>query len=197
MGASRRARAEDTSGWGGRGAGAHCVRSTVTARYVDVLEAYTRVRGTARAPPHYAGVVLTASSDVIGWRLAADPTVEVRVLPLGLACCAVEVDAAVSSGQLVPSDSVPGAPEVGVSVLVVAGTVTVPLVPVLERALAGIPGRVSVLAFGACASTGGPYWDSPTVVNGADVVVPVEQYVPGCPPSPESLVAAIRDVAAR
>lgn len=160
-------------------------------KYVDVLEAYTRVRGIARGPPHYAGGMLTAANDLIGWRLAADLGVEVRVLPLGLACCAVEVDAAVAAGLLVPSDALPDAPEVGTSVLVVAGTVTVPLVPVLEQAVASIPGPVSVLAFGACASTGGPYWDAPTVVNGADVVVPVRQYVPGCPPRPEALVDAL------
>ena len=166
-------------------------------KYVDVLEAYTRVRGIARGLPHYAGGMLMAANDLIGWRLAADPRVEVRILPLGLACCAVEVDAAVAAGLLVPSDAVPGAPAVDASVLVVAGTVTVPLVPVLEQAVASVPGPVSVLAFGACASTGGPYWDAPTVVNGADAVVPVQQYVPGCPPRPEALVAAIRDLAAR
>lgn len=166
-------------------------------KYVDVLAAYTCVRGIARGPPHYADGMLAASNELIGWRLAADPRVEVRVLPLGLACCAVEVDAAVAAGLLIPPESVPDAPDAGASVLVVAGTVTLPLVPVLERAVASVPGPVSVLAFGACASTGGPYWDSPTVINGADVVVPVQQYVPGCPPRPESLVAAIRELVAR
>lgn len=179
------------------GRGAHCVRSTVTARYVDVLEAYTRMREIARAPPQYSDGVHGTPTDLIGWRLAADPGVEVRVLPLGLACCAVEVDAAVTSGLLVPADSLPDVPEAHVSVLVVAGTVTVPLVPVLEQAVAAITGPLSVLAFGACASTGGPYWDSPTVVAGAEGVVPVQEYVPGCPPSPTSLVAAIRQVAGR
>ena len=49
---------------------------------------------------------------------------------------------------------------------------------VVEAAVAESGAGVSVLAFGVCASTGGPYWDAPTVVNGADRVVSVDHYVP-------------------
>jgi len=52
-----------------------------------------------------------------------------------------------------------------------------------------------VLALGACATSGGPYWDSYAVVAGIDSVVPVASYVPGCPPRPEALVAAIVSLA--
>ena len=122
------------------------------------------------------------------FRLAADPAVRVRVSPLGLACCALEVESAVRLGLLVPEPADAPSPER--TVLVVAGTVTEPLVPVLEAAAAD--DDVAVLAFGVCASTGGPYWDAPTVVNGADRSVPVARYVPGCPPRPEALVDALR-----
>jgi len=127
-------------------------------------------------------------------RLAADPRVAVRVLSLGLACCAVEVDAAISAGLLVPEE---GEPEPGLRVLIVAGTVTTPLVPAVRAALDQQPPVDAVLAFGACASTGGPYWDAPTVVNGVDRLVEVHQYVPGCPPRPDALRDAIVALVAR
>ncbi|HAN71951.1 MAG TPA: NADH-quinone oxidoreductase subunit B [Actinobacteria bacterium] len=127
-------------------------------------------------------------------RLADDAGVSVSVLSLGLACCAVEVDAAVQAGLLIPSDTIEG-PAPRLTVLVVAGTVTAPLVPVVESALAALPATSAVLAFGACASTGGPYWDSPSVINGVDRLVEVRQYVPGCPPRPEALCDALREMA--
>ena len=126
------------------------------------------------------------------FRLAAEPDVRVRVLPLGLACCALEVESAIRLGLLVPEpdDAVPA----GRTVLVVSGTVTDPLVPVVEAAVAQAGDDVGVLAFGVCASTGGPYWDAPSVVNGADRFVRVDRYVPGCPPSPQALIDALRRV---
>ena len=81
--------------------------------------------------------------------------------------------------------------------LVVAGTVTTPLVPAVEAALGQRPLVDAVLAFGACASTGGPYWDAPTVINGVDRIVAVQQYVPGCPPCPEALRDALLSLAGR
>ena len=124
------------------------------------------------------------------YRLADDPALRVRVLPLGLACCALEVESAVRLGLLVPESA--GAQEPDRTVLVVSGTVTEPLVPVVEAAVVEAGSGVSVLAFGVCASTGGPYWDAPTVINGADLFLPVDHYVPGCPPRPEALVDALR-----
>ena len=110
----------------------------------------------------------------------------VRVIPLRLACCAVELDAAEASGLLVPETPEHG--PAASTVLVVAGTVTGPMASVLEQARNE---AVAVVAFGACASTGGPYWDAPSVVNGADTRIPVAQYVPGCPPRPSDLVRAV------
>ena len=53
------------------------------------------------------------------------------------------------------------------------------------------------MSFGACANTGGPYWDSYAVTKGIDRLVPVDVYVPGCPPRPQALVDALRQLAAR
>lgn len=129
------------------------------------------------------------------YRLADDPALRVRVLPLGLACCALEVESAVRLGLLLPEGAAEQPP--ARTVLVVSGTVTEPLVPVVEAAVAEAGPGVTVLAFGVCASTGGPYWDAPTVVNGADRFLPVDHYVPGCPPRPEALVEALTAAGAR
>ena len=56
---------------------------------------------------------------------------------------------------------------------------------------------VSVVSFGACASSGGPYWDSYAVTKGIDQLVPIDAYVPGCPPPPEALAAVLDDLAER
>jgi NADH-quinone oxidoreductase subunit B len=124
------------------------------------------------------------------FRLAADPSVEVVHLPL--ACCAVEVDAAVAAGLLLAA---PGEGPVSDPprrrVLLVAGTVTTALVPVLDRARDLVGPDAVVVAYGACASSGGPYWDAPSVVPGADRLGRVDHYIPGCPPGPRALAAGV------
>ncbi len=122
------------------------------------------------------------------YRVAEAPSLRVQVANLGLACCALEVESAVRMGLLIPEAESDGPAER--TVLLVSGTVTEPLVPVVEAAVLSVPGA-SVMAFGACASTGGPYWDAPTVVNGVDRVAPVDRYVPGCPPRPDALIDAL------
>lgn len=81
------------------------------------------------------------------------------------------------------------------TVLVVAGTITEVLEPAVEALHAELAqqGPVRVMSFGACATSGGPYWDAPTVTNGIRSI-PVESYVPGCPPRPEALVAELERI---
>jgi NADH-quinone oxidoreductase subunit B len=126
------------------------------------------------------------------FRLAADPTVEVVHLPL--ACCAVEVEAAVAQGLLVDA---PSGVDPRRSILLVAGTVTRPLVPVVARAREVAGPDAVVVAYGACASSGGPYWDAPSVVPGVAEILPVDHYIPGCPPSPAALAAGVLAAADR
>jgi NADH-quinone oxidoreductase subunit B len=113
------------------------------------------------------------------------------VFDAGLACCAVECAAALSrvSGGAVPDP-------VLANVFIVAGTVTDKLAPLVAQAYQRVPAPKWVLSFGACSNSGGPYWDSYCVTKGVDQIIPVDVYVPGCPPRPEALLNGL-DVLAR
>jgi len=115
----------------------------------------------------------------------------VRVFDAGLACCAVEVSAALRrfAEFFPPPDPAALAP---VHVLVVAGTVTDKLAPLVRDAYRDLPEPRLVLSFGACSNSGGPYWDSYCVTKGVDQIIPVDTYVPGCPPRPEALLHGLR-----
>lgn len=116
-----------------------------------------------------------------------------RVVPLRLACCAVEVDEGLRRWGA-PEESgaggVPGVPDV--HVLLVAGTVTTAGLSEVLAALAALPEPRAVVAFGACTLTGGPYWDSYAVVPGLRSALPGAVEVAGCPPRPEAVPGAVR-----
>ena len=112
----------------------------------------------------------------------------------GLACCAVEVAAALSRVSVAAGaagGSGAGGAAAGVNVFVVAGTITDKLAPLVLAAFQRVPEPKFVLSFGACANSGGPYWDSYCVTKGVDQFIPVDGYVPGCPPRPEALLAGL------
>lgn len=126
---------------------------------------------------------------------------ELTVSNVGLACCAVEVVAAVLAGDPLLRRAPAGdrtaagarsAGEVVGHVLVVSGTVTDRLAPAVLRQYHALPEPRYVLSFGACANSGGPYWDSYCVTPGVDRLVPVDVYVPGCPPGPQALLDGLR-----
>ncbi len=119
------------------------------------------------------------------------------VLDVGLACCALEFDAA-SSAAAVPLPTLDDRAQVAV---VISGTVTDRLAPAVAAIVHGCEQqagrRPTVISFGACASSGGPYWDSYAVTKGIDQLLTVDAYVPGCPPPPEALSALLDQVAGR
>ncbi len=76
--------------------------------------------------------------------------------------------------------------------MIVAGPATIKLKSVIERLYEQMPSPKYVIAFGECAICGGPFWDSYSIINGVDKLIPVDVYVPGCPPRPEQLLLAIQ-----
>ena len=113
-------------------------------------------------------------------------------MTFGLACCAVEMMHSASSrydidrfGALLPRFSPRQA-----DLLMVIGTVTCRQAPILKRVYEQMTEPKWVMAFGACASTGG-FYDNYTTVAGIDRIVPVDVYVPGCPPRPENVLDAL------
>lgn len=125
------------------------------------------------------------------------------VLEVGLACCTLEFDAAVPGRpELVeghPSTS--SGRNTGQVAVVISGTVTDRLAPAVAAIVDGCEQqagrRPAVISFGACASSGGPYWDSYAVTKGVDQLVAVDAYVPGCPPPPEALSAVLDQLTGR
>ena len=121
------------------------------------------------------------------------------VFNVGLACCAVEfVAASVGRHDFVRLGAFPFAtqPE-RADVLVVSGTLTDRMAPAIKRLYDELPGPKYVISFGACANCGGPYWDSYVVTKGVDQLVPVDVYVPGCPPRPEALLHGLATLQAK
>jgi NADH-quinone oxidoreductase subunit B len=124
--------------------------------------------------------------------------VALHLAEAGLACCAVEQSAATHLIDEVASglDGVVVGAEPALHVLVVSGTVTDAMAPLLVAAFGALDEPRAVLSFGACAATGGPYWDSYVVTNGIDQLLPVDVYVPGCPPPPAAFVEGLRTLVA-
>jgi len=130
---------------------------------------------------------------VTRFTLASDPACEVEVITAGLACCTLEIEAAVIRGSLIPVTQSEQAPSA--SVVVIAGTVTDALLPTVLEQIAS-HGNAKVMSFGACATSGGPYWDSPPVTKGIDQFINVATYVAGCPPRPEAFISALESLVA-
>jgi NADH-quinone oxidoreductase subunit B len=124
-----------------------------------------------------------------------------HVFDAGLACCGVEVGAALRrlamAGLGSDGGESSGESGGGANVLVVAGTVTDKLAPLVLEAYERVPGPRFVMSFGACSNSGGPYWDSYCVTKGVDQFLPVDVYVPGCPPRPEALLHGLDLLAER
>jgi len=113
-------------------------------------------------------------------------------MTFGLACCAVEMmQAAMPRYDVERFGFAPRASPRQSDVMIVAGTLTNKMAPALRKVYDQMPNPRYVISMGSCANGGGYYHYSYAVVRGCDRVVPVDIYVPGCPPTAEALVYGI------
>jgi NAD(P)H-quinone oxidoreductase subunit K len=134
-------------------------------------------------------VILTTVDDLYNWsRLSS-----LWPMMYGTACCFIEFAALIGSRfdfdrfGLLPRSSPRQA-----DLIITSGTITMKMAPALVRLYEEMPYPKYVIAMGACTITGGMFSvDSPTAVRGVDKLIPVDAYIPGCPPRPEAIIDAI------
>lgn len=116
-------------------------------------------------------------------------------MPFATACCGIELMATAASRYDIArfgSEAMRFSPR-QCDLMIVAGRVVMKMVPVLQRIWLQMPEPKWCISMGACASSGGVF-DTYAVVQGIDRFIPVDVYVPGCPPRPEQLIRAVLDI---
>ena len=142
----------------------------------------------ALQPPDGFGLVLTQVHKVLDWGRSNS----LWPATFGLACCAIEMMSASASRWDISrfGAEVFRASPRQADLMIVAGRLSVKMAPVLRRIYDQMPEPKWVLSMGACASCGGVF-NNYAIVQGVDKVVPVDVYIPGCPPTPDMLLHGI------
>ena len=131
-------------------------------------------------------VVLTTTDKMLGWFRSRS----IMTVTFGLACCAIEMLNASSAKfdfARFGYEAFRGSPRQA-DLMIVAGTITKKMQPLVARLYEQMAEPKWVMCMGSCSISGGPFVDSYNVVPGADTFLPVDVYIPGCPPRPEALI---------
>ena len=134
-----------------------------------------------------SGFITTSLDKLVNWSRSRS----LWPMTFGLACCAIEMMAAGAARfDLDRMGILFRASPRQADLIIIAGTVTKKMLPVIQTVYEQMPEPKYVIAMGACASSGGIF-DTYSVVQGIDEYLPVDVYVPGCPPRPEGLLYAL------
>ena len=136
-----------------------------------------------------ADIVLTTVDEMMNWARASS----LWPMGFGIACCAIEMMGAYASNFDLERFGIFPRPSPRQSdLMIVAGTVTFKMADRIRRLYEQMPEPRYVISMGSCSNCGGPYWEHGyNVVKGVDRIIPVDVYVPGCPPRPEALIEGI------
>jgi NADH-quinone oxidoreductase subunit B len=148
-------------------------------------------RTSETLPPlwqHLPGVFTGTAQAFLNWARSNS----IWYMTFGIACCAIEMMATgASKYDFDRFGMIPRASPRQSDLMIVAGTVTEKMAPRIKQLYDQMAEPRWVLALGGCASNGGPYHQGYNVVDGVDKIVPVDIYVPGCPPRPEALLHGV------
>ena len=137
-------------------------------------------------------MLITSVDNVLNWaRLSS-----LWPMGFGLACCAIEMMATNASNYDLERFGIfPRSSPRQSDLMIVAGTVTMKMADRVVRLYEQMPEPRYVLSMGSCSNSGGPYWEHGYhVLKGVDRIIPVDVYVPGCPPRPESLIGGLMKI---
>jgi len=138
------------------------------------------------------GILFTRAEQMIGWAVNQARANSIWPLGFGLACCAIEMMAIVGPRYDVSrfgAEVFRSSPRQA-DLMIVAGRVSIKMAPVVRQLYDQMTDPKWVISMGACASCGGVF-NNYAILQGVDKVVPVDVYVPGCPPRPEALIHGI------